>query len=69
MFKDLIEITLRKMDLDKDSRVSYKDFQGTVLKEPLLMEAFGQCLPHNNAGFAFMRQYLDTMPNSRIYSV
>ena len=64
------------MDLDKDGRVSYKDFiqfgkdfQGTVLKEPLLMEAFGQCLPHNNAGFAFMRQYLDTMPNSRIYSV
>ena len=62
-------MTLRKMDLDKDGRVSYTDFQATVAHEPLMMEAFGQCLPHNNAGFEFMRQYLDTMPNNRIYSV
>ena len=28
--KDLIEMTLRKMDHDKDGRVSYPDFQITV---------------------------------------
>ena len=43
-------MTLRKMDLDKDGRVSYLDFKGTVAKEPFLIEAFGQCLPHNKAG-------------------
>ena len=30
--KDLIEMTLRKMDHDKDGRVSYPDFQTTVTK-------------------------------------
>ena len=62
-------MTLRKMDLDKDGRVSYLDFKGTVAKEPLLIEAFGQCLPHNKAGFEFMKHYLDTMPNNKIYCV
>ena len=30
--KDLIEITLRRMDHDKDGRVSFEDFRMTVLK-------------------------------------
>ena len=30
--KDLIEMTLKKMDHDKDGRVSYPDFQTTVTK-------------------------------------
>ena len=28
--KDLIDITLKKMDIDRDGRVSYKDFETTV---------------------------------------
>ena len=32
-------------DFDSDHRVSYKDFEEAVQKEPLLLEAFGQCLP------------------------
>ena len=31
--KDLIEMTLKKMDHDKDGRVSYPDFQITVKYE------------------------------------
>ena len=62
-------MTLWKMDLDKDGRVSYSDFQGTVATEPLLMEAFGQCLPHNKEGFEFIRKILDNMPRNRIYCV
>ena len=62
-------MTLRRMDLDKDGRVSFSDFHSTVAREPLMMEAFGQCLPHTKAGFEFMRQYLDSMPCNRIYSV
>ena len=34
--KDLIEMTLRKMDHDKDGRVSYPDFQTTVTKAGIL---------------------------------
>ena len=30
--KDLIEITLRRMDHDKDGRVSFEDFRMTVMK-------------------------------------
>ena len=38
-------MTLKKMDLDKDGIIGFDDFEGTVLKEPLLLEAFGKCLP------------------------
>ena len=48
--KDLIEMTLRKMDHDKDGRVSFGDFQITVKNDPLMMEAFGPCLPNSALG-------------------
>ncbi|KAM4597606.1 calaxin-like [Polymixia lowei] len=43
--KDLVEITLKKMDHDHDSRLSYADFEKAVREENLLLEAFGPCLP------------------------
>jgi len=43
--KDLVEICLKKMDHDHDSRVSYADWETSILEEPLLLEAFGVCLP------------------------
>lgn len=43
--KDLVEITLKKMDLDHDGRLSYQDYSEAVRNEPLLLEAFGPCLP------------------------
>ena len=68
LFKqDLIDMTLKKMDLDKDGRVSYSDFEETVKREPLMMEAFGPCLPNNKIGFEFMQQFLDSRPNNSIY--
>ena len=62
-------MTLKKMDLDKDGRVSYSDFEETVRHEPLMMEAFGPCLPNNKIGFEFMKQFLDSRPNNSIYHV
>lgn len=44
--KELVELSLKKFDLDHDGRLSYTDFQMTVQEEPLLLEAFGPCLPH-----------------------
>lgn len=38
-------MTMKKMDEDKDGRVSFADFEVTVTKDPLMLEAFGPCLP------------------------
>ena len=68
-YQDLIDITLRRMDQDRDGRVSYEDFRATVEQEPLLMEAFGECLPYNKKGLEFKDSFLDEMPTNRFYSV
>ena len=52
--KDLIDMTLKKLDKDKDGRVSFKDWSMTVRQEPLMMEAFGPCLPSRRQGDIFM---------------
>ena len=57
--RDLVEMTIRKMDRDRDGRISFSDFYDTVREEPLLLEAFGNCLPSNQAGVAFARKVLD----------
>jgi len=43
--KDLVDIMIKRMDEDHDTRLSYDDFQHSVKKEELLLEAFGPCLP------------------------
>jgi len=58
--KDLVEITLKKMDHDADSRLSYKDFKKTVIAEPLLLEAFGPCLPDHEHIEKFDEQFMVT---------
>ena len=54
--KDLIDMTLRKLDKDKDGKVSFKDWSTTVRQEPLMMEAFGPCLPSKRQGDLFMQK-------------
>ena len=51
-------MTLKKIDLDKDGKVSLEDFAGTVRKEPLLLEAFGQCLPEDQVVKQFHQEFL-----------
>ncbi|XP_008288689.1 calaxin [Stegastes partitus] len=51
--KDLVEITLKKMDHDHDGKVSFKDFEKTVREENLYLEAFGTCLPDSMSIEAF----------------
>ncbi|EPQ13881.1 EF-hand calcium-binding domain-containing protein 1 [Myotis brandtii] len=43
--KELVEITLKKMDYDNDGKISFADFEKAVKEERLLLEVFGQCLP------------------------
>ena len=56
--KDLIEMTLKKMDDDKDGKVSFADFTATVKNDPLMLEAFGPCLPTNRAGENFIHKLI-----------
>ncbi len=45
MDRELIEIALKKLDDDKDGKVSESDWITSVTKEPLLLQALGKCLP------------------------
>ncbi|KAF4073852.1 hypothetical protein AMELA_G00248030 [Ameiurus melas] len=60
--KDLVEIILKKMDYDHDSRLSYSDFENAVRDENLLLEAFGSCLPDAKSIQAFEQHaFQDTL--------
>ncbi|KAK3588905.1 hypothetical protein CHS0354_007054 [Potamilus streckersoni] len=52
--KEMVELVLKKMDHDHDSRLSYADFESTVKEESLLLEAFGPCLPSPEKRQAFL---------------
>ncbi|XP_077383871.1 calaxin [Festucalex cinctus] len=44
--KDLVEITLKRMDHDHDDRLSLDDFTKSVKQANYMLEAFGTCLPN-----------------------
>ncbi|XP_061676036.1 calaxin isoform X2 [Syngnathoides biaculeatus] len=44
--KDLVEITLKRMDHDHDDRLSLDDFEKSVKAMNHMLEAFGNCLPN-----------------------
>ncbi|CAL8362516.1 calaxin [Gadus morhua] len=54
--KDLVEITVKKMDHDHDGRLSFIDFEKAVKEENLLLEAFGTCLPDAKSILVFEQQ-------------
>ncbi|KAK6619628.1 hypothetical protein RUM43_012385 [Polyplax serrata] len=43
--KDLVDVILKKMDLDRDGKISYDDYRTSVLKNPMLLESLGPVLP------------------------
>ncbi|XP_060804454.1 calaxin [Amyelois transitella] len=53
--RDLVELVLKKLDVDKDGSVSLDDYRQAVEQEPLLLEAFGQCLPTRRQATAFLK--------------
>ncbi|XP_039761944.1 EF-hand calcium-binding domain-containing protein 1 isoform X2 [Pararge aegeria] len=53
--RDLVELVLKKMDVDKDGKVSVEDYRAAVEQEPLLLEAFGQCLPSKRHSATFLK--------------
>lgn len=57
--KDLVDIMLKKMDLDHDGIISFDDYRQSVLKDPLLLECFGHCLPDRKHVIAFLTTFTD----------
>ena len=58
--KELVDITLKKMDLDHDGLLSLEDFAESVKQEELLLEAFGKCLPNDDRVRTFEQAVLKT---------
>lgn len=54
--KDLVDLVLKKLDEDRDGRVSEADYSTAVMKENLLLEAFGQCLPLQEQVESYMEE-------------
>ena len=52
--RDLSELALKKLDVDHDGKISFEDYEATIKEEPLLLEAFGQCLPTTENITAFL---------------
>ncbi|XP_074048915.1 calaxin-like isoform X1 [Macrotis lagotis] len=51
--KELVELTMKKMDCDNDGKLSYEDFEQAVKKDHLLLEVFGPCLPESEKCLEF----------------
>lgn len=61
--KGLVAIIIDKMDQDKNGIISFDDYSTTVLKDPMLLECFGQCLPDRMHVYAFLITFTDKIKN------
>jgi Ca2+-binding EF-hand superfamily protein len=57
--KDLADILVKKMDLDRDGIISYQDYITSVEQNPMLLECLGQCLPDRTHVYAFLLTFTD----------
>ncbi|XP_064560368.1 calaxin [Zonotrichia leucophrys gambelii] len=60
--KDLVDIALKKMDYDRDGKLSFTDFEKAVRDESLLLEAFGPCLPDLKSTMSFEQKIFREIP-------
>lgn len=59
---DLLDMTFKVVDYDRDGLLSYPDFQKSVQKESLYLEAFGKCLPDSSAVMTFENHLTELLP-------
>lgn len=46
---ELVEIAMRKFDINRDGNISFSEYRHIIKKDPLLLESFGECLPKDKA--------------------
>lgn len=52
--KELVDIMIKRLDVDLDGVISFNDFHDSVVKTPSLLETLGYCLPERPAVYAFI---------------
>jgi len=52
--KEIVEIAMKKLDVDRDGQITYEDFVAACHIDPLLLQAVGPCLPTAKASAAFL---------------
>jgi Ca2+-binding EF-hand superfamily protein len=57
--KDFTELLFDKLDLDRDKIISLEDYRAAIMKRPILLECFGQCLPERQIVYAFQMTFTD----------
>ncbi|XP_046977402.1 EF-hand calcium-binding domain-containing protein 1-like [Vanessa cardui] len=58
--KELVDIMLKRMDVDLDGVINFQDFHTSVVKTPSLLESLGYCLPERPAVFSFLTTWCPT---------
>jgi len=61
--REIVEIALRKLDVDKDSLITELDFQRACFLDPLLLQAIGPCLPPDRTTAAFLALFTEKYRN------
>ncbi|KAF0292049.1 EF-hand calcium-binding domain-containing protein 1 [Amphibalanus amphitrite] len=57
--RDLIDLVMKKLDVNHDGFVSFDDYEATVKMEPLLLEVFGPCLPQQESLETFLTTFVE----------
>ncbi|XP_055389853.1 calaxin-like [Condylostylus longicornis] len=53
---DMVDLIIKRFDIDKDGRISYDDYCQTVRKTPDLLQFLGTCVPSNEHELIFNRK-------------
>ena len=53
----MVEMIMKKLDLDRDNKISFKDYHDCVMKNPMLLETFGSSLPTRTAIDTFLTTF------------
>lgn len=57
VIQDLADILTQKLHLDRDSKISFRDYRVAVRKNINLLQPFGKCLPDRQTCLTFMTTY------------
>lgn len=53
----MLEVITKKIDVDRDGKISFTDYKTAVLHQPMMLEALGNCLPERTAAHAFVTTF------------
>ncbi|CAH8554836.1 unnamed protein product [Schistosoma turkestanicum] len=66
--RELVEIAFKRLDMDRDGRLNYTDFQQAVEDNVLLLEVLGKCFPNEEVVTAFLSTFQEIkVPESISY--